>query len=80
MSVKIRLTRIGSHKKPFYRVVVATSSAPRDGKFIEKLGTYDPFLEDNKFKVNVERLKYWISTGAQPTQIVKSCISKLAIS
>jgi len=80
LPVKIRLTRIGSHKKPFYRVVVATSSSPRDGKFIEKLGTYDPFLEENKFKINIERLQHWIKNGAQPTKIVKSCISKLAIS
>ena len=78
MSVKIRLTRIGSHKKPFYRVVVATSSSPRDGKYIAKLGTYDPFLEEDKFKINVELLKDWISKGAQPTKIIKSFLSKIS--
>ena len=79
MSVKIRLTRMGSHKKPFYRVVVATSSSPRDGKYIAKLGTYDPFLEENKFNVNVEQLNEWIKKGAQPTKIIKSFMSKIGI-
>ena len=80
MAVRIRLTRIGSHKRPFYRIVVANASSPRDGKYIEKLGTYDPFLEDNKFNINVERCQYWLKNGAQPTKIIQSCISKLAIS
>ena len=79
MPVKIRLTRIGSHKKPFYRVVVADSRAPRDGKFIEKIGTYDPFLEEDKFKINIDRLKYWVEVGAQPTDIVKSFIKKSTV-
>jgi len=78
LSVKIRLTRIGSHKKPFYRVVVASSTSPRDGKYIAKLGTYDPFLVENKFKVNIEQLNEWIKKGAQPTKIIKSFLSKVS--
>ena len=78
MSVKIRLTRVGAHKKPFYRVIVANSSSPRDGKFIEKLGTYDPFKESDKFTINVEKAFEWIKKGAQPTDIVKSYLSKVS--
>ena len=78
MAVKIRLTRVGAHKKPFYRVVVSTASSPRDGKFIEKLGTYDPFKESDKFNINVERAFEWIKKGAKPTDIVKSYLSKVS--
>ena len=63
MSLKIRLTRMGSHKKPFYRVVVAQSSSPRDGKYVAKLGTYNPFLEENKFKLDINDVKDWIKKG-----------------
>ncbi len=70
MAVKIRLSRGGSKKRPFYHVVAADSRAPRDGKFIEKLGTYNPMLpkeNENRFSFNEERVKYWLSKGAQPT-------------
>ena len=78
MSVKIRLTRLGAKKKPFYRVVVANSTAPRDGKFIEIVGTYAPLLaKDNpdRVKLQQDRIQYWISVGAQPTDRVAKLIS-----
>lgn len=77
LAVKIRLTRVGAHKKPFYRVVVANSSSPRDGKFIEKLGTYDPFKEEDKFNFDVEKAFDWIRKGAQPTEIIASYLSRI---
>ena len=73
MSLKIRLSRAGAKKRPFYRVVVADSRMPRDGRFIEKLGTYDPLLpKDNegRVKIDVERVKHWLGQGAQPTDRV----------
>ena len=73
MSLKIRLTRAGAKKRPFYRIVVADSRFPRDGRFIEKLGTYNPMLPaDSKDRVqfDVERVKHWLSKGAQPTDRV----------
>lgn len=79
LAVKIRLTRVGAHKKPFYRVVVADSSSPRDGKYIERLGTYNPFLEEDKFNINVEKTLDWIKKGAQPTGTVKSYLKKLSV-
>lgn len=78
MAVKIRLTRVGAHKRPFYRVVVSNSTSPRDGRFIEKLGTYDPFKEDNKFVIDIEKAKTWIKNGAQPTKVIASYLSKAA--
>ena len=72
--VKIRLRRMGAKKAPYYRVVVADSRAPRDGRFIEELGTYDPMAETDKIKVNMERAKYWIANGAQPTDTVKALL------
>jgi len=77
LAVKIRLTMGGKHKRPFYRVVVANSSSPRDGKFIERLGTYDPFKTENKFDVNIEKIVDWIKKGAQPTKIIASYLLKL---
>ncbi len=77
MSVKIRLTRLGAKKKPFYRVVVANSTAPRDGKFIEIVGTYDPMLaKENpaRIKLNQDRIQYWLSVGAQPSERVEKLI------
>ncbi|NLC73249.1 MAG: 30S ribosomal protein S16 [Ruminococcaceae bacterium] len=74
--VKIRLRRMGAKKAPFYRIVVADSRAPRDGRFIEELGTYDPTAESNKLKVNLERAKYWVSQGAQPTETVRVLLKK----
>ncbi len=74
--VKIRLSRIGAHKKPFYRIIVADSRARRDGPFIEIIGTYDPKKEPSEIKVDSERAKYWIERGAQPTDIVKKLLEK----
>ena len=68
--VKIRLKRMGAKKKPFYRVVVADSRAPRDGRFIEEIGTYDPNLEPSAIKVDEEAAKKWLNNGAQPTEVV----------
>ena len=75
--VKIRLRRMGAKKAPYYRVVVADSHSPRDGRFIEELGIYDPMAESDKIKVDLERVKYWISNGAQPTDTVRGLIKKL---
>lgn len=75
--VKIRLRRVGAKKNPFYRVIVADSRAPRDGRSIEELGTYDPSAEGEKIKVDMERVKYWIANGAQPTDTVRGLIKKL---
>ncbi len=69
--VKIRLRRMGAKKAPFYRIVVADSRYPRDGRFIEQLGTYNPLQEPVEIKVDVERAQAWIKTGAQPTDTVK---------
>ncbi len=74
--VKIRLKRIGAKKKPFYRVVVADARAPRDGKFIEEIGTYAPLLKENRFSVDAEKVKDWMSKGAQPTDTVKRLLKK----
>ena len=74
--VKIRLRRMGAKKAPYYRIVVADSRSPRDGRFIEELGTYDPMAEGEKIKVNMERAKYWIANGAQPTDTVKALLKK----
>ena len=68
--VKIRLQRVGKKKAPFYHVVVADSRAPRDGKFIEEIGTYDPNQEPSVFKVDEEAAKKWLNNGAQPTEMV----------
>ena len=76
--VKIRLRRMGAKKAPFYRIVVADSRSPRDGRFIEEIGTYDPMAEgEQKIKVDMERAKYWISNGAQPTETVRGLLSKV---
>ncbi|MBZ0155736.1 MAG: 30S ribosomal protein S16 [Alphaproteobacteria bacterium] len=74
--VKIRLTRMGSHKKPFYRIIVADARARRDGPFVEIIGTYDPKKEPSDIKVDMERAKYWINCGAQPTDTVKKLLQK----
>ena len=74
--VKIRLRRMGAKKAPYYRVIVADSRSPRDGRFIEELGTYDPSAEGEKIKVNMERAKYWIANGAQPTDTVRGLLKK----
>lgn len=74
--VKIRLRRMGAKKAPFYRVVVADSRFPRDGRFIEEIGTYDPLAEPAAVKVDAERAQAWIKTGAQPTETVKNLLKK----
>ena len=79
MAVKIRLKRMGAHKKPFYRVVVADSRSPRDGKFIEEIGYYNPLTDPADVKIDGEKAKAWISNGAQPTQTVKSLLKKSGI-
>ena len=70
MAVKIRLRRMGEKKNPFYRIVVADSRSPRDGRFIEEIGTYNPNIEPSEFKVDEELAKKWLANGAQPTEVV----------
>ena len=77
--VKIRLRSMGAHKKPFYRVVVADSRAPRDGKFIEEIGYYDPMKEPKVIKIDEEKAKKWLADGAQPTDTVKVLFKKSGI-
>ena len=79
MSVKIRLRRMGAKKAPFYRIVVADSRYPRDGRFIEVIGTYNPMTEPAEIKIDAEKAKKWISNGAQPTETVKSLLKKSGI-
>ena len=74
--VKIRLRRMGAKKEPYYRIVVADSRFPRDGRCIEEIGTYDPSAEGEKVKVDMERVKYWIANGAQPTDTVRGLLKK----
>ena len=74
--VKIRLRRLGAKKNPYYRIVVADSHFPRDGRFIEEIGTYDPTAAPSAVKVDLERAKYWIANGAQPTDTVKALLKK----
>ncbi|MDO5603055.1 MAG: 30S ribosomal protein S16 [Oscillospiraceae bacterium] len=76
MSVKIRLRRMGAKKAPFYRVVVADSRFPRDGRFIEEIGYYDPTKEPSVVKIDAEKAKKWIATGAQPTDTVRALLKK----
>ncbi len=79
MAVKIRLKRIGAKKAPYYRVVVAESSSPRDGRFIAEIGTYAPMSEPSEFKVDTEAVKKWIANGAQPTETVKRLLKSNGI-
>ncbi len=79
MAVKIRLRRIGAKKAPFYRVIVADSRSPRDGRFIEEIGYYNPLTEPAEIKINAEKAKAWISNGAQPTETVKALLKKSGI-
>ena len=74
--VKIRLRRMGAKKNPFYRVVVADSRYPRDGRFIEELGTYNPLKKPSEFKVDAEKVQAWIKNGAQPTDTVRALLKK----
>ena len=79
MAVKIRLRRMGAKKAPFYRVVVADSRYPRDGRFIEEIGYYDPTKEPNVVKIDAEKAQQWIKNGAQPTDTVKSILKKSGV-
>ena len=79
MAVKLRLKRMGAKQKPFYRIVASDSRSPRDGRFIETVGTYDPVKKDNNISVNEERVNYWLTNGAQPTDTVKSILSKSGV-
>ena len=76
MAVKIRMKRVGAKNKPVFRIVVADGRSPRDGKFIEELGTYQPRNKGNNFTLDMERAKYWLSKGAQPSETVASFIKK----
>jgi small subunit ribosomal protein S16 len=76
MAVKIRLKRIGAKKAPFYRVVVADSRFPRDGRFIEEIGTYNPLVEPSEIKIDEEAARKWLNNGAQPTDTVKTLLKK----
>ena len=79
MAVKIRLRRMGAKKAPFYRIVVADSRYPRDGRFIEEIGTYDTTKDPADIKVDVEKAQQWIKNGAQPTDTVKAILKKSGI-
>ena len=77
--VKIRLRRMGAKKAPFYRIVVADSRYPRDGRFIEEIGTYNPVVAPAELKVDVDRAQAWIKTGAQPTDTVKRLLKQAGV-
>ena len=79
MSVKIRLKRMGSKKRPFYRIVVADSRSPRDGRFIEKVGTYNPLVTEEQVTLKEERVLEWLSKGAQPSDTVRNLLSKAGV-
>ena len=82
MALSIRLSRGGSKKRPYYRIVVADARSPRDGKFIEKIGNYNPLLAkdaENRIVLDAERAKYWLSVGAQPTDRVRKLMEKAEI-
>ena len=79
MAVKIRLRRMGQKKAPFYRVVVADSRSPRDGRFIEEIGYYNPMTNPAEIKIDAEKAKTWLTNGAQPTETVKSLLRKSEI-
>ena len=79
MAVKIRLRRMGQKKAPFYRIVVADSRSPRDGRCIEEIGTYNPNTDPSEFKINEELAKKWLATGAQPTAAVNKIFKQAGI-
>ena len=76
MAVKIRLARYGTKKRPFYRIVVADGQYPRDGRFLENVGTYNPMVEPNEITLKKERIEYWIGQGAKPSDTVNSLLKK----
>ena len=77
--VKIRLTRVGAHKRPYYRVIVADSRSRRDGPFIEIIGTYDPMKEPSEIKIDTDKAKKWLQLGAQPTDSVKRLLQRAGL-
>ena len=77
--VKIRLRRMGAKKAPYYRIVVADSRSPRDGRCIEEIGTYNPLVESNNITVDVEKAQTWIKNGAQPTDTVRGLLKKAGV-
>ena len=79
MAVKIRLRRMGRKKRPFYRVIVADSRSPRNGRFIEEIGWYDPLQDPGEIKIDAEKAKKWLDTGAQPTDTARSLLKKSGI-
>jgi len=79
MAVKIRLKRMGAKKRPFYRIVVADSRAPRDGRFIEEIGYYNPVSEPKEIKIDQEKAQKWLSNGAKPTETVRILMKKNGI-
>lgn len=79
MSVKIRLKRMGAKKSPFYRLVVADSRSPRDGKFIEEIGYYNPITDPAEIKIDAEKAKKWLDNGAQPSDTVRKLLKKSGI-
>ncbi|MBC2714427.1 MAG: 30S ribosomal protein S16 [Desulfobacteraceae bacterium] len=76
MAVRIRLARYGAKKRPFYRIVVADGQYPRDGRFLENVGTYNPMIEPNEVTLKKERIEYWLGQGAIPTDTVNSLLKK----
>jgi small subunit ribosomal protein S16 len=78
MAVRIRMKRVGAKNSPYFRIVVADSRSPRDGKFIEEIGTYQPLKKGDNVKLDLERAKHWVSKGAQPSDTVASFLKKLA--
>ena len=79
MAVKMRLTRMGAKKAPFYRVIVADSRSPRDGRFIDEIGYYNPLTNPAEIKIDAEKAKKWLGNGAQPTETVKALLKKSGI-
>lgn len=79
MAVKIRLTRHGDKKSPFYRVVVADSRSPRDGRYIELIGTFNPMTKPEEIKIDVEKAKKWLNNGAKPTETTKDLLIKAGV-
>lgn len=77
MSVRIRLTRKGTNNKPFYRVVAACKTKPRDGRYLEVIGTFDPKAKDRPLKIKKDRYDYWVSQGAQPTKVILDWLKKV---
>ncbi len=79
MAVKIRLKRMGAKKSPFYRVVVADSRAPRDGRFVEEIGIYNPLTNPAQIQIKEDRALYWLQVGAQPSDTARSLLSKIGV-